>query len=135
MEDAGAAANPDHLYNEVTGKRKKILGKEEGVLVVNLKDLSPGMKVKIVDAWGTRCYVNSEGRMDRHLGTIVTIKWVSDVFACIEEDVGEGTYGDNKNWEWYPNTFDYIVGNESPDIEPANESEIRSFIFENSEEV
>lgn len=95
--------------------------------MVPIAELSPGMRVKIVDQWVNGCCQNDAGRMDKYLGQIVTILSVGRYAAHIEEDAGECGWHRGGHWEWLPESFDYIVeGNEYEDFEPASNSEILS---------
>ena len=57
--------------------------------MVELKDLAPGMKIKIVDEWVPGCRQNYDGQMDHWLGKIVTVKEKRSTIFLIEEDDGE----------------------------------------------
>ena len=50
--------------------------------MVDLSELRPGMKVKIVDQWGPGCGENPEGHMDYWLGQIVTIRHIELAFCA-----------------------------------------------------
>lgn len=91
--------------------------------MVNIKDLFPGMRVKVVDRWGSGCFPTDD--MTRLLGTVVTVKSIEFVglfgeAVHVEEDGGE--------WFWTGKCFDHIV-DELPEIESANDDEVLSFIF------
>lgn len=99
--------------------------------MVNIQDLRPGMRVKIVDEWTQNCNRNPDGRMDKYLGKIVTILEVLGGIAIIEEDTGDGPGHQNGHWKWNEYCFDYIVygEDESEDFEAPTESEILSLIL------
>lgn len=97
--------------------------------MVPMRELCPGMRVKIVDQWGPGCGQNSRGRMDKYLGQIVTIYDVFSNGAYIEEDAGDRPVG---HWCWNENCFDYIVEDEEQtDFEVMSNSEILSLICGN----
>lgn len=103
--------------------------------MVDISLLSPGMKVKIVDNWVKGCHQNIDGRMDHHLGTIVTVKEVVQDdeyyghYFLIYEDYDE--YEEQGgHWHWFGNSVDYIVDElELPDFEVSADDELSSFLF------
>lgn len=97
--------------------------------MVNIDDLSPGMRLKIVDSWNSHSNENSEGLMDKYLGLIVTILKIDGRTIYIEEDSGDCEFQWGGHWAWNSYCFDYIVDSNEPDFEPSSESEILSFIF------
>ena len=103
--------------------------------MVDIHELSPGMRVKIIDRWGQNCNQNPDGCMDKYLGKIVTILEVlyDAAIATIEEDTDDGPRHQEGHWRWNKYCFDYIVcdEDESEDFEPPTESEILSLIFQN----
>lgn len=48
-----------------------------------------GDKVRIVSKWGKGCFQNCEGRMDKWLGKIMTVRYVSSEVYQMVEDVKE----------------------------------------------
>lgn len=101
--------------------------------MVNIQDISPGMRVKIVDKWIQNCNRNPDGLMDKYLGKIVTILEVLYDSAIIEEDTGDGPRHQEGHWRWNKYCFDYIVYDEDEpeNFEPPTESEILSLILGN----
>ncbi len=99
--------------------------------MVDIQELSPGMRVKIVDKWNQNCNRNPDGRMDKYLGKIVTILEVLYGAAIIEEDTDDGPSHQGGHWRWNEYCFDYIVydEDESESFEPPTESEILSLIL------
>lgn len=91
--------------------------------MVNIEDLYPGMRVKIVDEWCKGCIQNINGAMDKWLGEIVTIRNIiprgGSARFYIEED--------DQNWVWNPYMVEYI-GEESMHIVPASNDEILSLL-------
>lgn len=67
--------------------------------MVDIKDLYPGCKVRIVDKWVPGCWEDPVGEMNPWLGQIMTVsKIYTDcargvLFASMEEDEG--------SWYWY----------------------------------
>ena len=98
--------------------------------MVELKDLAPGMKIKIVDEWVPGCRQNYGGGMDHWLGKIVTVKEIRNTSFIIEEDYGECRL-QSGHWHWFPNAVDYIVypDNDLPDIDDAAAEAILQFLF------
>lgn len=66
--------------------------------MIDIHELREGDKVKIVDAWCEGCGENNEGRMDKYLGRLVTVRRVYDNSISIEEDQGDRGGG----WSWFP---------------------------------
>ena len=93
--------------------------------MVEIKKLYPGMRVKIVDQWNENTRENSNGRMDKYLGQIVTIKEVGFSYALIEED----DRGNGLHWHFNKWCFDHIVYEELPEIEPADDEAVQLLLF------
>lgn len=90
--------------------------------MVDLCMLTPGMKVKIVDHWVDGCCPNNYGKMDKFIGSIVTIYNVYGDYATINEDCG--------HWLWTKHCFDCIIDEcEDKPMETASEQEIYAMIF------
>ncbi len=84
--------------------------------MVDLSNAKPGMKAKIVDQWVPGCGQNCDGDMDKYLGMIVTVRYVSSDFRYIkiEEDRGDrGGYG----WVWNQKCFDYLIVQEEEEAD------------------
>ena len=88
--------------------------------MVELNNLSAGMRVKIVDNWSSDSRHNKGGGMDGYLGKLVTITYIKSDCASIKED--------EEYWSWYPNMIDYIVFEDDSDFEPASQAELTSLI-------
>lgn len=101
--------------------------------MVDIQDLRPGMRVKIIDKWVQNCNQNQDGRMDKYLGKIVTILEVLYGSAIIKEDTGEGPRHQNGHWRWNKYCLDYIVCDEDEfeDFEASTDKEILSLILGN----
>lgn len=67
-----------------------------------------GDKVKIVDKFTPDCHPNSEGRMNKYLGTVMTIEKVFPGWYKMKEDKG-----DVRRWSWYPDSIEGKVVEES----------------------
>lgn len=85
--------------------------------MVDVRTLKPGDRVKIVDAWvrseDGRTRWNSEGCMDRYLGTVMTVEMVPNrifQFVKMQEDGGE--------WSWFREMLDYVLPEE--EFQPGN---------------
>ena len=65
-----------------------------------------GDKVRIVSKWKDTYNVNHEGRMDKWLGKIMTIRAIEDNSYRMEEDLGE-FHGNG--WEWFPEFIDCLA--------------------------
>lgn len=76
-----------------------------------------GDKVKIVDKWLPGCHQNSEGKMDKYLGTIMTIRgyWFSD-YKMVEDN------GDRSGDGWLWNNL-CIEGKVVEETEPKKVEE------------
>lgn len=93
-------------------------------LLVNLKDLFPGNKVEIVSQWNLECYENSDGKMDKYLGTIMTVREITSRYALMNED--------DREWAWYPAAIARIIQDED-EFEVASSDELDSFILGSTE--
>lgn len=93
--------------------------------MVPIRELSPGMRVKIVDQWVAGCCQNVEGHMDKYLGQIVTVSEIVGGDVFIEEDKDD----EWQRWFWNSHCFDHTVEDEFEDFEPASDSEFISLIF------
>lgn len=56
-----------------------------------------GDKVRIVSKWGKGCYQNKEGRMDKWLGKVMTVRYVGKSWYEMVEDTEENIGG---GWCW-----------------------------------
>lgn len=88
--------------------------------MVELKDLYPGAKVKIVDKWCAGC--NEVTPMNIWLGQIMTVDYVGetpheDPCAFMMEDVGHGSIIQGNRWYWFPAAIDYILDEDFPDVD------------------
>ena len=72
--------------------------------MVQIGDLSEGMKVRIVEKWNPACHANPDGMMDRYLGTIMTVERICRSWCRMEEDSGR--------WVWNKHAIDCIVEDE-----------------------
>lgn len=81
--------------------------------------LYPGAQIRIVKKWCDGCRENWNGKMDKWLGKIVTVKSVYDSsngsFVYIEEDEGDGCY--DGHWRWFLPAIECIV-DEAEDEKP-----------------
>lgn len=98
--------------------------------MVDIDDLKPGVKVKIVDAWNDSCGENSDGLMDKFLGQTVTVFQIRGRTILIEEDAGDCEFQQDGHWSWNCFCFDYIIDETyDEDFDISSESEILSFIL------
>jgi len=75
--------------------------------VVEIKDLEPGMVVKIVDNWApSEQWAEPYGKMDKWLGTNMTIRYVD--FDCVKMEEDREEYNGD-GWCWVPSMLDYVV--------------------------
>ena len=71
--------------------------------MVNIKELYPGCKVRIVDRWVPRCHQAPDGGMDRWLGAVMTVQEIPEGgFVIMEEDAGDGPFWQGGHWRWFP---------------------------------
>jgi len=98
--------------------------------MVNISELSQGMRVKIVDEWmesNGKGRQDTEGEMSVYLGSIVTVGGIynhmrfENHFMSIKEDKG--------TWNWYPEMLDYIIYDDEEDFEPASDEELELMLF------
>lgn len=78
--------------------------------MVDISSLHVGDMVQIVDHWVDFCHQNPDGKMDKYLGTVMTVRSISiegDPYVRMEEDYGrpERRIG----WAWYPASINHIV--------------------------
>ena len=95
--------------------------------MVNVLELSPGMRVKVVYEW--ECprsgRQNNEGLMDRYLGTIMTVRDVYEHYVKMEEDHNDPDSVDN-GWLWFPELLDCIIESDvAGPVEAPTEDEIK----------
>lgn len=94
--------------------------------MVDINELQPGMRVKIVDFWVPGCDQNPEGKMDKWLGKTMTVmSIVNSEYPCakMEEDKNERS---GFGWSWYAYSIDYIVEEEciEESFTPADNMEV-----------
>lgn len=70
-------------------------------MVIDIKTLRPGTRVKVVDQWPLVFGFNHSPEMNRHLGQVVTIQSVDERTVRVKED------GEHKNWS--VQCFDRVV--------------------------
>lgn len=80
---------------------------------------SVGDKVRIVNKWVAGCYENREGKMDKWLGKVMTIREVDEEEECyrMEEDVEE-LYGNG--WHWHEPAIAELVEKKQKELEKNN---------------
>lgn len=76
--------------------------------MVDIRNLYPGDKVKIVDEWCEGCGQSFGGEMDIYLGSIMTVREVieGEWVRMIEDEEDVNFYG---GWYWYPAAIDYVI--------------------------
>lgn len=92
--------------------------------MVDIYTLLPGMQVKIVDEWNEHTGENSDGIMDKYLGTIVTVKQLVDGCIWIEED----SPIDGRHWYWNAYCIDCVVDEPDYEIDAASDDELLAFL-------
>lgn len=91
--------------------------------MVDLRQLSPGVKVKIVDEWCPGCLEEPWGKMNKYLGTIMTVKsvefsdYVCDSYARMVEDID-----DAGGWCWFSPAIEYVVEEDDVDFDAYDET-------------
>ena len=75
--------------------------------MVDLKDLQPGMRVKIVDLEERRRQKGwaSSGDMDKYCGTIQTVAFIRETWCSLK----------GLPWLWLPEMLEYIVHEDEED--------------------
>ena len=94
-----AHCHPDDKFDFKTGAKiafDRLMGRHR---IVKQDKYKVGDKVKIVDEWCEGCVQNPFGKMDKYLGTIMTIKEVNPTGSYNMED-------DNGRWYWYLNAIE-----------------------------
>ena len=80
--------------------------------MVEISELKPGMRVKIVDHWVPGCCENPDGAMDHWLGKIVTVlgaNYPDDMYGPSVKIVEDRAEWFGNGWCWFPKAIDYIV--------------------------
>ena len=97
--------------------------------MVDIRTLSVGDRVKIVDEWCDGCFANGEGEMNHWLGEVMTVRYIDDSPGehCVKmvEDEDEFFGG----WSWFPAAIDRIVSSDMPASSPPSESELSNFLL------
>ena len=87
--------------------------------MIDISTLCPGDRVRIVDSWVPGCRQNVQGKMDKWLGSVMTVSEIRGDFVWMEEDRGEFstalTTGRDGRWNWHPAAIAKIV---TPEEEP-----------------
>lgn len=88
--------------------------------MVDLKELKPGDRVRIVNEWTNDCMQAISGAMDHWLGRVMTVGTVNSAYATMIEDAGECSSQYNGHWYWTAQAIDSIVsgGEARDDDEP-----------------
>lgn len=77
--------------------------------MVDIHQLFPGQKVKIVDQWCFGCNQARSGHMDKYLGAIMTVRSVDCLEGCarmVEDEDDQYFFG---GWYWFPAAIEYVV--------------------------
>lgn len=71
--------------------------------MVDIRDLYPGCKVRIVDRWVSGCHQAPSGDMNHWLGAVMTVQEIQPGgFVIMEEDAGDGPTFQGGHWRWFP---------------------------------
>ena len=62
-----------------------------------------GDKVRIVSKWGKGCCQNRSGKMDKWLGKVMTVRYVSERWYQMVEDSENSTENSGYGWLWNDN--------------------------------
>lgn len=89
--------------------------------MVDMKDLYPGCRVKIVDHWVFGCHQNADGLMDPWLGQVMTVDYIGISGTgrpCVymKEDMGVGSELQGYRWCWFPAAIAEILS-DFPDVD------------------
>ena len=92
----------------------------------DVNTLNPGDKIVIVDKWvpgpNDRQRWNSEGKMDKYLGSTMT---VARVGTGVSGSCFVKVYEDNSEWFWYPEMIADVLADEDNAIfDPAESGDI-----------
>lgn len=98
--------------------------------MVDMKDLRVGDRVKIVDEWNELTYQNMSGKMDKWLGTVMTVKGIHDGFCVMEEDQNDrpGCPGFLHGWSWNKYCIDCVVPEGDGEFDVATDEELLAFL-------
>lgn len=96
--------------------------------MVDVRSLQPGDKIRIVSEWPKGGMQNCNGLMDKYLGQILTVKYVDTKGDCCRAFEDENDRPDGGGWYWHSELIDTVVVEESEDFEPAEISELMSFL-------
>lgn len=87
--------------------------------MVNVSDLSPGMRVKIVDSWSVKSSPNFDGYMNCYLGQTVTVSKITEdnKWFHIEEDNRNTAPSHGAFGKWFFDGYmveEIVDGNDEP---------------------
>ena len=95
---------------------------------MDINELRPGDRIKIVDAWVPGCNQNSNGLMDEYLGRILTVRNNCGSFIEVFEDSEDFGIG----WSWYPNAIERVfkdsIDNLACDFDAASEEDFLNLL-------
>lgn len=99
--------------------------------MVDITMLSPGTKVRIVDRWTNGCRENSQGLMDKWLGSVMTVtghmkaRYGGD-YVYMLEDEGDCPFNgrESGHWQWFPAAIAEIV----EDVPDITDDELAAFL-------
>ena len=96
--------------------------------MVPIKSLKPGDVVKIVDAWPGNAFENTQGFMDRYLGTFMTVMKTYNGFARMVEDQND-PHRCGSGWQWYPAAIECVIGRpDNTEVSSFGTKSITSFL-------
>ncbi len=96
--------------------------------MVDMKDLWVGDRVKIVDEWNDLTCQNLAGKMDKWLGTVMTVKEISHYSCAMEEDQNENENSGFHGWSWNKHCIDYVVSEGDGEFDVATDEELLAFL-------
>ena len=89
---------------------------------MDIDELRPGDRIKIVDAWVPGCNQNSNGLMDEYLGKILTVRNSYDAFIEVFEN----------HWAWTPNAIERVfkdsIDDAACDFDAASEEDFLNLL-------
>ena len=91
--------------------------------MVNVFDLMPGDRVRIVKKWPVGGKQNPRGGMDHWLGKVMTVRYVYDRSVKMMEDIGEWQ---GNGWVWFENMIEKI---EDDEYQAAAEEDIKTLFY------
>lgn len=123
-ETAEAKCNPQDAFDFTTGARlafDRLTGTEKQYIpVVKQEKYEVGDKVLIVSKWVKGCRQNENGKMDKWLGKVMTIRAIKDFEKSYKMEEDEREHN-GEGWFWFPPSIvGKVIDENKPEKKPLN---------------